>query len=98
MVMMKQYPFKRPVFLLMDLELVLKVMKNYVKPISRSAGSDNIFNATCSNGFKVYRNCIYSSGLTKLTIKILMLLIELKRTSYFINEAYGYITGKYPNF
>ena len=39
----------------MDLELVLKVMKNHTLNSIPSAGSDNIFNATLSpNGFKKF--------------------------------------------
>ena len=77
-------PFKRPAASIDGFRIGAKSdEKLYVKLTPRSAGSDNIFNATLSpNGFKKFTataSILNPSNLVPLTIKILMLLIELKR-------------------
>ena len=74
--------------------------KLYVKLIPRSAGSSNIFNATLTpNGFKKFTaaaEILNPSGVT-INHKNLDAANRIEDNKEFIaNEAYGYITNKYP--
>ena len=75
--------------------------KLYVKLTPRSAGSDNIFNATLTpNGFKKFTATadILNPGTVTINNKDLDAANRIEENKNFIAyEAYGYITGKYPN-
>ena len=75
--------------------------KLYVKLTPRSAGSGNIFNATITpNGFDKYTasaEILNPSGIT-LNNRNLDAANRIEDNKLFIQEeAYGYITGKFPN-
>ena len=75
--------------------------KLYVKLTPRSAGASNIFDATLSpNGFKKFTataSILNPSNLV-LNNKDLDAADRIEENKNFIAaEAYGYITGKYPN-
>ena len=74
--------------------------KLYVKLIPRTAGGSNIFNATLSpNGFKKFTasaDILNPSGIT-INHKNLDAADRIEDNKLFIaEEAYGYITNKYP--
>ena len=75
--------------------------KLYVKLTPRSAGTDNVFNATLSpNGFKKFTATASILNPSSLVInnKDLDAADRIEENKNFIaHEAYGYITGKYPN-
>ena len=75
--------------------------KLYVKLTPRSAGSDNIFNATLTpNGFKKFTATadILNPGNISINNKDLDAANRIEENKNFIaHEAYGYITGKYPS-
>ena len=75
--------------------------KLYVKLTPRSAGSSNIFDATLSpNGFKKFTATasILNPSSLVLNNKDLDAADRIEENKNFIAaEAYGYITGKYPN-
>ena len=74
--------------------------KLYVKLTPRSAGADNIFNATLTpNGFKKFTATadILNPGGVTINHKNLDAANRIEDNKNFIAyEAYGYITGKYP--
>ena len=74
--------------------------KLYVKLTPRSAGADNIFNATLTpNGFKKFTATadILNPGGVTINHKNLDAANRIEENKNFIAyEAYGYITGKYP--
>jgi hypothetical protein len=75
--------------------------KLYVKLTPRSAGSDNIFNATLTpNGFKKFTATadILNPSNIAINNKDLDAANRIEENKNFIaHEAYGYITGKYPS-
>ena len=95
-------PFKRPAASIDGFRIGAKSdEKLYVKLTPRSAGSDNIFNATLSpNGFKKFTATASILNPSNLVInnKDLDAADRIEENKSFIaHEAYGYITGKYPN-
>ena len=75
--------------------------KIYVKLTPRTVGSDNVFNATLSptgfEKFTITADVLNPSGVT-VNNKDLDAADRIEENKSFIAyEAYGYITGKYPN-
>ena len=75
--------------------------KLFVKLTPRSAGTDNIFNAKLTpNGFKKFNATASILNPSNLTVnnRNLDAADRIEENKNFIaHEAYGYITGKYPN-